>query len=153
MTTSNLEVIRTFLIQLIPNWTACSSVVLLHIQIMHRGKPRTILPFFATKYIDFTSSVFKYSVWFCNFGGKKATKITTTTTTTKSYNQSMDLLSDDWLKLTFKFAKAQDLYKLNLFSIMSAVDMYPYWINQSNLLFQWQWNFCFLAMVFSFFNS
>ena len=59
---------------------------------MHRGKPRTILPFFATKYIDFTSSVFKYSVRFCNFGGKKATKITTTTTTkqNKKIIQSMN---------------------------------------------------------------
>ena len=66
----------------------------------------------------------------------------------------MDLLSDEWLKLTFKFAKAQGLYKLNLFSIiMLAVDMYPYWMNQSDLLLQWQWNFCFLVMVFSYFNS
>ena len=65
----------------------------------------------------------------------------------------MYLLSDDWLKVTFKFAKAYGLDKLNLFSIMSAVDMYPYWINQSNLLLQWQWNFCFLVMVFSYFNS
>ena len=149
MTTSNLEVLRTFLIQLIPNWTACSSVVLLHIQIMHRWKPRTILPFFATKYIDFTSSVCKYSVWFW----RKESNKNNNNNKRKSYNQSMDLLSDDWLKLTFKFAKAQDLCKLNLFSIMSAVDMYPYWINQSNLLFQWQWNFCFLVMVFSYFNS
>ena len=34
-------------------------VVLLHIKIMHRGKPRTLVSFFATKYIDFTCSAFK----------------------------------------------------------------------------------------------
>ena len=132
-------------------------VVLLQIKIMHRGKPRPLLSFFATKYIDFTCSAFKI-VWFCNIGRKKATKIKTTTKqTTKnqktSYNQSMDLLLDNWLKLTFKFTKAHGLYKLNHFSIMSVVDMYPYWISQSNLLLQWQWSFRLLVMVFAYFNS